>query len=102
MNFDLTDEQGMVVETVRKFVEAELYPHEAEVERTGLVPRELGREIQRKVLELGFYAPNWPVEYGGQGRSQIEQFVFFDESNRWPPDWGWRRRWWFWLPAMVI
>ena len=24
----------------------------------------------------------WPTEYGGQGRSEIEQFVFFDESMR--------------------
>ena len=30
----------------------------------------------------GWAGIGWPVEYGGQGRSAIEQFVFFDESMR--------------------
>ena len=58
----------MVVNTVRGFVEKELYPLEAEVERKGHVSRELGREIQRKVKALGFYAPNIPEEFGGGGQ----------------------------------
>jgi len=48
MNFELTDEQQMIVDTVRAFVENELYPHEEEVERTGIVPKELGQEIAQK------------------------------------------------------
>jgi len=32
MDYLLTDEQKMIVETTRAFVEAELYPHEAEVD----------------------------------------------------------------------
>ena len=35
MFFGLTPEQEMIVETVRSFVEAEIYPLEDEVERTG-------------------------------------------------------------------
>jgi alkylation response protein AidB-like acyl-CoA dehydrogenase len=30
----------------------------------------------------GWLGIGWPKEYGGQGRSQIEQFIFFDESMR--------------------
>ena len=67
MDFGLTPEQDLVVRTVRDFVERELYPLEAEVERSGEVPLEMGREIQRKVIELGFHAPNIPAEYGGGG-----------------------------------
>ena len=67
MDFGLTPEQEMVVATVRSFVENELYPHEPEVERTGQVPAEIGREIKRKVIELGFYAANIPEEFGGGG-----------------------------------
>jgi acyl-CoA dehydrogenase len=67
MNFGLTHEQELVVSTVRDFVEREFYPLEPEIERTGIVPRELGLEIRRKVLELGFYAPNIPTEFGGGG-----------------------------------
>ncbi len=67
MNFGLTPEQEMVVATVRGFVETELFPLEAEVERCNEVPREIGRAIQDKVIALGFYAPNMPAELGGGG-----------------------------------
>ncbi len=32
--------------------------------------------------EDGWLGIGWPEEYGGQGRSAIEQFIFFDESMR--------------------
>ena len=65
MNFGLSDEQEMIVSTVRSFVENEIYPHEAEVERTGEVPPELADRLKQKVIELGFYACNFPEEVGG-------------------------------------
>ena len=43
MHFGLSDEQEMIVSTVRSFVENEIYPHEAEVEQSGQVRPELGR-----------------------------------------------------------
>ena len=52
MQFGLSHEQEMVVDTVRGFVEKELYPLEDAVERDGVLPVERGREIQRKVIEL--------------------------------------------------
>ena len=52
--FGLTSEQEMIVETVRAFVEAEIYPLEDEVERTGHVSLEMGQEIARKVQDMGF------------------------------------------------
>ena len=67
MNFALSDEQQMIVDTVRTFVEKELYPHEEEVERTGVVPKELGEEIAQKVRDIGFFAPNISTEFGGGG-----------------------------------
>lgn len=30
----------------------------------------------------GWLGIGWPVEYGGQGRSELDQFVFFDEAKR--------------------
>ncbi|PDT25027.1 acyl-CoA dehydrogenase family protein [Rhizobium hidalgonense] len=71
MDFGLSQEQEMIVDTVRAFVETEIYPHENEVERTGMVPPELGREIQRKCIELGFYACNFPEELGGAGLDHV-------------------------------
>jgi acyl-CoA dehydrogenase len=82
MDFGLSDEQQMVIETVRSFVENELYPLEAEVERTGECPIELGRTIQRKVIELGFYAPNIPEEFGGGGLDHLTFTLLERELGR--------------------
>ena len=53
MSFPLTPEQTMLVESVRAFVEKELYPHEDLVEKLDDVPEELARDIQTKALRGG-------------------------------------------------
>jgi alkylation response protein AidB-like acyl-CoA dehydrogenase len=40
------------------------------------------RKVVRQMGEDGWLGIGWPKEYGGQGRSAIEQFIFFDESMR--------------------
>ncbi len=82
MNFGLTDEQEMIVSTVRSFVENEIYPHEALVERTGEVPAEIAAEIKRKTIELGFYACNFPQSVGGAGLSHLEFALVERELGR--------------------
>ncbi|HEX3500296.1 MAG TPA: acyl-CoA dehydrogenase family protein [Stellaceae bacterium] len=82
MHFGLTAEQELVVDTVRSFVERELYPLEKEVERSGTVSAALGREIQRKVIELGFYAPNIPASFGGGGLDQLTFALLERELGR--------------------
>ena len=67
MDFGLSEEQRLIVETTRAFVENELYPHEAEVERTGVLRMDLIKEIQAKAIEAGLYAANMPEEVGGAG-----------------------------------
>ncbi len=82
MDFGLTSEQEMIVDTVREFVEKELYPLEDEVERTGAVPLEVGRAIQKKVIDLGFYAPNIPAEFGGGGLDHLTFTLLERELGR--------------------
>ena len=82
MHFGLSQEQEMIVSTVRSFVENEIYPHEAEVERTGEVPHDLGEEIKRKVIEMGFYACNFPEEVGGAGLSHLNFTLVERELGR--------------------
>ena len=82
MDFALTSEQEMVVDTVRTFVENEIYPHEAEVERSGVVAPELAQGIKRKVIELGFYAPNFPAELGGGGLDNVTLTLLERELGR--------------------
>jgi len=40
------------------------------------------RELTLKLGRDGWLGIGWPKEYGGQGRSAIEQFIFFDEAQR--------------------
>ena len=46
MDFGLTEEQEMIVATVRRFVEDEIHPHEDDVERTGTVRPDLAERIK--------------------------------------------------------
>ncbi len=67
MDYPLTEEQQMLVDSVRAFREQELTPHEAEVDRSGEVPESLGRQIRSRAIEKGLYAPNLPESVGGGG-----------------------------------
>ncbi len=40
------------------------------------------RELIRRMGRDGWLGIGWPKEYGGQGRSALEQFIFFDEVQR--------------------
>ena len=82
MQYGLSDEQEMIVSTVRRFVEAEIYPHEELVERTGEVPAEIAAEIKRKTLELGFYACNFPESVGCAGLSHVDFALVERELGR--------------------
>jgi acyl-CoA dehydrogenase len=82
VNFGLTDEQEMIVATVRGFVEREIFPHEALVEREGRVPPDLAEAIRRKTLELGFYACNFPESVGGAGLGHLDFALVERELGR--------------------
>ncbi len=82
MDFALSDEQRMIAETTRAFVEAELYPHEALVERTGHLPMEIIREVQGKAIAAGLYAANIPAEFGGGGLDTLTWLLYERELGR--------------------
>ena len=82
MHFGLTEEQQMIVDTTRAFVENELYPHEMTVERTGHLPMELIKEIQSKAMAAGLYAANMPDEVGGAGLDTLTWLLYEKELGR--------------------
>lgn len=82
MDFALSDEQRMIIDTTRAFVEAELYPHEALVERTAHLPMDLIREIQQKAIAAGLYAANMPEEVGGAGLDTLSWLLYERELGR--------------------
>ena len=84
MDFALTDEHEAIVETVRRFVDKELRPHEDEVERTDEVPAELAATIRAKALDAGLYAANMPEELGGGGLDAVEHGRWSSGSSAGP------------------
>ncbi len=82
MDFTLSDEQRMIVETTRNFVVNELYPHEAEIEETGVLRPELRDAIKAKAIAAGLYAANMPAEVGGAGRDTLTWVLYEKELGR--------------------
>ena len=82
MNFGLSEEQQMIIETTRAFVENELFPHEAEVERTGVLRRELLKEISQKAVAAGLYAANMPEAVGGAGLDTLTWLLYEKELGK--------------------
>jgi len=82
MDFALTDEQQLIVKTTREFVEHELYPHEKEVEDTGVLRPELLASIRAKAMAAGLYAANMPTEVGGGGLDTVTWVLYEKELGR--------------------
>ncbi len=82
MEIGYTDEQKALQRELRAYYAELLTP---EVEAQLAVGGGIGPDMRRVVKQMatdGWLGIGWPVEYGGQGRSAIEQFIFFDESMR--------------------
>ena len=82
MDLSLTDEQRSIVEVTRAFVERELYPHESEVERTGVLREDLAEEIRAKAIRTGLYAANMPEDVGGAGLDTVTWVLYEKELGR--------------------
>ena len=82
MDFGLTDEQRAVVATTKAFVERELYPHEEEVERTGVLRPELAEQITAKAIRAGLHAANMPEDVGGAGLDTVTGVLFEKELGK--------------------
>ncbi|BAL27413.1 acyl-CoA dehydrogenase family protein [Azoarcus sp. KH32C] len=75
MDLNLTSEQKMLVDTVRRFVENELLPLEDEIEESGRLAPEKARALFEKSQANGMYAMNIPEEFGGGGLSAVDTML---------------------------
>jgi acyl-CoA dehydrogenase len=82
MEFGLSEEQQLIIKSTRDFVEQELYPHELEVEQSGVLRPELLRELKAKAIEAGLYAANMPTEVGGAGLDAVSWILYEKELGR--------------------
>ena len=76
MNFEFTEDQKRFRDDLRSFLEREVPPEcEAIFGDESEEQYQFGRSIASKLADRGWLAIGWPVEYGGGGRSQIEQAI---------------------------
>ena len=68
MDYRLSEEQQLIVDTTRRFVESEIVPLEDELDPDAgsLLPADYDR-LLGKTQSMGFYGLDIPEEYGGPG-----------------------------------
>ncbi len=85
MDLNLTAEEAAFRDEVRAFIARELSP---ETRAKMILGREIGKkdivDWQRKLNARGWAVPNWPVEYGGQGWSPMQEYLFQTEIEQAP------------------
>lgn len=72
MDFALSHEQRLLVDTVRRFIADELAPLEVTVEREGRLGKDDADRIFERSKALGLYAMNAPADLGGAGLSTLD------------------------------
>jgi len=82
MDFSLSDEQQLIADSTREFVQKELYPHENEVEETGVLRADLHRELKAKAIDAGLYSANMPTEVGGGGLDTVSWVLYEKELGK--------------------
>jgi short-chain 2-methylacyl-CoA dehydrogenase len=78
LNFELTEEQQLVRETVRGFARDRVAPVAAELDREQRFPYDLVTEL----AELGLMGMTIPEEYGGAGADTLAYAIAVEELTR--------------------
>lgn len=78
MNFELTKEQKMIKDMVRKFAENEVAPKADYVDKTGEFPI----DTFKKMGELGLLGIPFPEKYGGSGGDTVSYAIAVEEIGR--------------------
>ena len=78
MEWTFTEEQNMLRDMVRKFVNNELKPIAAQIDEEHKIPD----SIIKQCGELGFLGISFPPEYGGAGMGEMGYCIMQEEMGR--------------------
>jgi butyryl-CoA dehydrogenase len=78
MNFDLTNDQKMLQDQVRKFAQTELAPLAPEIDKSGEFPW----ASLKKMAQLGLLGVIVPEQYGGSGFDFVSLAIAIEEISR--------------------
>src|SRR5262249_61774927 len=82
MNFELTEQQTLLQQTIRDFAQAEITPGASERDEAARFPREL----IPKMADLGLFGVMIPENYGGGGFCPLGFFLIILKNA--PAGWG--------------
>jgi acyl-CoA dehydrogenase len=85
MDITISEKMTVILDMVNKFVETELLPLENEMLFGD--PESLATSVaaaQQKVRQMGLWAPNHPVEFGGLGLNMVEHGLLSEALGRSP------------------
>lgn len=78
MNFELTEEQKLIRDTVREFAEREIKPRAPKLDENA----EFSVELTNMMGELGLFGMYLPEQYGGQGTDTLSYIIAVEEITR--------------------
>ncbi|WP_338617131.1 acyl-CoA dehydrogenase family protein [Pigmentiphaga sp. CHJ604] len=78
----LSEELLQFRDSIRRFVERELIPHESALGPNGLLPPEQAAALRERARNAGFWLLDVPEEFGGQGLPLLALAVFWEEVGR--------------------
>lgn len=85
MDFDISAEMTVRLAMIREFMDREVIPLEGELLHGDPQQLELAvAHAQYKVKQMGLWAPNHPVEFGGLGLSMVDHGLFAEAVGRSP------------------
>ncbi len=82
MIFELTDEQRMLKETVRKFLEKEIVPVASDLDREGPLSKRKAHELLALLIPFGYLGSTVPEEDGGAGLTFLTYGLLIEELRR--------------------
>ena len=82
MDFALSHEQRLLVETVRDFIARELAPLEEEIEQSGVLDPAKAAAIFHKSRNLGLYGMAIPEAHGGGGLGAFDTMLVEEQFGR--------------------
>jgi alkylation response protein AidB-like acyl-CoA dehydrogenase len=77
MNFDLTEEQQLLIKTVREFARQEIDPEAGEIDKQNRVPDSL----IKKMASLKLLGMTLPEEYGGAGLGCLDAVLVIEQLS---------------------
>src|SRR4051812_4520031 len=85
MDFEISETIDTILELVEQFTAAEVIPLEGELLHGDPVTLDAAvSRAQDKVHQMGLWAPNHPVEYGGLGLSMVDHGLLSEALGRSP------------------